>query len=191
MPNPLHTQQFNTKIICSSREVESYVKIALLSKLPRLSLQGSTCILIDFPFGYAFQTGFSKNFDTQICFTENPCKSYSYHLSDVLECELISSALEDMSSLDLISKRTLISSNLSKNDFVLSPRLRKVIFLLSIGLENKMISKTLGISEKSVHSYIEEIFRFVRVEKPNWRIQNRTQLALWFWGKGFFLGGDS
>ena len=55
-------------------------------------------------------------------------------------------------------------------DLLLTPRMEEVRQLLRMGMSNKMIASTLGISEGTVKNYMSEIFKALNVS-------NRTQAA--------------
>jgi DNA-binding NarL/FixJ family response regulator len=54
----------------------------------------------------------------------------------------------------------------------LSPREREVLVLVAEGLPNKLISRRLGISEKTVKAHLTSVFRAIGVD-------DRTQAAVW------------
>ncbi len=54
----------------------------------------------------------------------------------------------------------------------LSPREREVLVLVAEGLPNKLISRRLGISEKTVKAHLTSVFRTIGVD-------DRTQAAVW------------
>ncbi|MEO7546829.1 MAG: response regulator transcription factor [Ramlibacter sp.] len=58
----------------------------------------------------------------------------------------------------------------SESDVVLTPRLEEIRLLLRQGMSNKLIARTLGISEGTVKNYMSDIFRALNVS-------NRTQAA--------------
>jgi DNA-binding NarL/FixJ family response regulator len=64
----------------------------------------------------------------------------------------------------------------------LPKRERRVLRLVASGLENKRIAKALGLSDRVVARYLDDVFGKVRAAHPELNIENRTQLALWFWG---------
>ncbi|MDI1338461.1 response regulator transcription factor [Polaromonas sp.] len=55
-------------------------------------------------------------------------------------------------------------------DLVLTPRMEEVRQLLRLGMSNKLIASTLGITEGTVKNYMSEIFKALNVS-------NRTQAA--------------
>ena len=55
-------------------------------------------------------------------------------------------------------------------DIALTPRMEEVRQLLRVGMSNKMIASTLGITEGTVKNYMSEIFKALNVS-------NRTQAA--------------
>jgi len=55
----------------------------------------------------------------------------------------------------------------------LTPREREILLLIARGEANKQISRTLGISEKTVKTYCGRIFNRIGV-------RDRTQAAIWF-----------
>jgi DNA-binding NarL/FixJ family response regulator len=68
----------------------------------------------------------------------------------------------------------------------LSPREREVLALVAQGLPNKLISRRLGISEKTVKAHLTSIFRSIGVD-------DRTQAAVWAVRNGLAggSGGES
>ena len=66
----------------------------------------------------------------------------------------------------------------------LSPREREVLALVAEGLPNKVISRRLGISEKTVKTHLTSIFRSIGVD-------DRTQAAVWAVRNGIVDGSRS
>ncbi|NJK43312.1 MAG: response regulator transcription factor [Pleurocapsa sp. SU_196_0] len=64
----------------------------------------------------------------------------------------------------------------------LPKRERRVLRLVASGLENKRIAKALGLSDRVVSRYLDNTFNKVRAMYPELNLENRTRLALWFWG---------
>lgn len=65
----------------------------------------------------------------------------------------------------------------------LSVREREVLALVAEGLPNKLISRRLGISEKTVKSHLTSVFRTIGVD-------DRTQAAVWAVRHGIGDSGD-
>ncbi len=61
-------------------------------------------------------------------------------------------------------------SDVKRPDLLLTPRMEEVRQLLRLGMSNKMIARSLGISEGTVKNYMSEIFKALNVS-------NRTQAA--------------
>jgi DNA-binding NarL/FixJ family response regulator len=61
-------------------------------------------------------------------------------------------------------------SDAKRPELLLTPRMEEVRQLLRLGMSNKMIASTLGISEGTVKNYMSEIFKALNVS-------NRTQAA--------------
>ncbi len=61
-------------------------------------------------------------------------------------------------------------ADVKRPDLILTPRMEEVRQLLRLGMSNKMIASTLGITEGTVKNYMSEIFKALNVS-------NRTQAA--------------
>jgi DNA-binding CsgD family transcriptional regulator len=174
-------QEFS--VVCEQEELIRFCKTLLRNKLSYLARFGKLCLLIDFPVGSAFSFEKHNLHDILVILTFNSCPVYLACLSEHFDCEIDFHSYGSFGNPTLPKrKNTLWPANASHLNPSLAPRLKKVIRLLASGMENKSIARDLKISEKSVQIYVEEIFRLVRVANPNLKIQNRTQLALWFWG---------
>lgn len=87
--------------------------------------------------------------------------------------EAIRTAARDESPLDPKAARALLAARWEPApDEKLSDREREVLAMVASGLPNKLISRRLGISEKTVKTHLTSIFRQLGVT-------DRTQAALW------------
>jgi DNA-binding NarL/FixJ family response regulator len=99
-----------------------------------------------------------------------------YLLKDATPDELergIRAAARGESPLDPRAASALLASRARPAPAAeLSPREREVLALVAEGLPNKLISRRLGISEKTVKAHLTSIFRSIGVD-------DRTQAAVW------------
>ncbi len=110
-----------------------------------------------------------------------------YLLKDATPAELesgIRAAARGESPLDPRAASALLASRARPAPAAgLSPREREVLTLVAEGLPNKLISRRLEISEKTVKAHLTSIFRAIGVD-------DRTQAALWAVRHGLVDGGD-
>ena len=98
-----------------------------------------------------------------------------YILKDATPDEVaqaIGAAARGESPLDPKAARTLIAARQQTEGAQLSEREREVLAMVAAGLQNKQISRQLGISEKTVKAHLTSVFRTIGVT-------DRTQAALW------------
>jgi DNA-binding NarL/FixJ family response regulator len=99
-----------------------------------------------------------------------------YILKDAAPEELahaIQAASRGESPLDPKAARELLAARrVPAGEDLLSEREREVLALVAAGLPNKLISRRLGISEKTVKAHLTSVFRTIGVT-------DRTQAALW------------
>lgn len=87
--------------------------------------------------------------------------------------EAVRAAARGESPLDPKAARTLLASRCEQEPTAqLSEREREVLVMVAEGLQNKQISRQLGISEKTVKAHLTSVFRAIGVT-------DRTQAALW------------
>ncbi len=98
-----------------------------------------------------------------------------YLLKDATPEELergIAAAARGESPLDPRAASALLASRARPEAAGLSGREREVLALVAQGLPNKLISRRLGISEKTVKAHLTSVFRTIGVD-------DRTQAAVW------------
>jgi DNA-binding NarL/FixJ family response regulator len=99
-----------------------------------------------------------------------------YLLKDATPAELesgIRAAARGEAPLDPRAASALLSARAQATPAEeLSPREREVLVLVAEGLPNKLISRRLGISEKTVKAHLTSVFRSIGVD-------DRTQAAMW------------
>lgn len=87
--------------------------------------------------------------------------------------EAVRAAARGESPLDPKAARALLASRREPEPAgQLSEREREVLVMVAEGLQNKQISRQLGISEKTVKAHLTRVFRAIGVT-------DRTQAALW------------
>jgi DNA-binding NarL/FixJ family response regulator len=111
-----------------------------------------------------------------------------YLLKDATPPELergISAAARGQAPLDPRAASALLSARAHPTRAEgLSPREREVLALVAEGLPNKVISRRLGISEKTVKTHLTSIFRSIGAD-------DRTQAAVWAVRNGIVDGSHS
>jgi DNA-binding NarL/FixJ family response regulator len=99
-----------------------------------------------------------------------------YLLKDATPAELergIRAAARGEAPLDPRAASALLSARARPDPAgELSPREREVLVLVAEGMPNKLISRRLGISEKTVKAHLTSVFRAIGVD-------DRTQAAVW------------
>jgi DNA-binding NarL/FixJ family response regulator len=173
------------RIVCQAPEMRRHLETHFQRNGFDLCATADITILVDQPLGSALthleREGAHPNL---LVTTENQCSAYWQAIleftprgflvgrSDPRDLEL---AVQVLARDGRMHRYPPLELNLPKRE-------RRVLRLVASGLENKRIAKALGLSDRVVARYLDDVFGKVRAAHPELNIENRTQLALWFWG---------
>jgi DNA-binding NarL/FixJ family response regulator len=142
-------------------------------------------VLMDSPPGSAL-TRLERDSTPQtlVVMTNNPCCAY---WQAILEFSPRGFLVGDTPTRDVDLALRIIARNGRMHRhppmrLKLPKREQRVLRQVAGGLENKRIARALNLSDRVVSRYLDGIFTKVRAAYPELHLENRTQLALWFWG---------
>lgn len=141
-------------------------------------------LIVDSFHGNALLTLEFQRHPNPIVMTSNPCGEYQ---ADLLEfgakavVSPIGNNTELFRAIHAVAKLAPFHSSLPKSSS-LTPTERRVLRLIANGQENKEIARALGSSDNTVRNQVTIVLDKISSTHPNLRLENRTQLALFYWG---------
>lgn len=139
--------------------------------------QGDVGLLIDAPLGFALQELEQADPSEWVVVTDNPCPEYWEDLGSFSPRGLLAgghSAQHVTEALGRISSGEVFRHTPQHNS-PLTCLERRLLRHSAQGWENKRIAQELGLNEGTVRNGLSRVFQKLGCE-------NRTQLALYYWG---------
>jgi DNA-binding CsgD family transcriptional regulator len=141
-------------------------------------------LIVDSFHGNALLTLEFQRHPNPIVMTSNPCGEYQ---ADLLEfgAKAVVSPIGNNNTLfqaiHAVAKLELFHSALPKSSN-LTPTERRVLRLIANGLENKEIARALGSGDNTVRNQVTIVLSKISSTHQDLKLENRTQLALFYWG---------
>jgi DNA-binding NarL/FixJ family response regulator len=149
-------------------------------------------LIVDSFHGNALLTLEFQRHPNPIVMTSNPCSEYQ---ADLLEfgAKAVVSPIGNNTSLfraiQAVSKLEPFQNNLPESSS-LTPAERRILRLIANGLENKEIARALGSCDSTIRNQVTTVLSKISSTHPNLKLENRTQLALFYWGLWQSLAED-
>jgi DNA-binding CsgD family transcriptional regulator len=184
-----HTSSFQNPrptitLICQHALLHDQAKDSLQTNGFTVTDNGSITVIVDSSQSNALLTLEFHQFPNPIVMTSNPCSEYQ---ADLLEfgAKAVVSPIGNNNALfhaiHCIAKLEPFQSTLPTSA-QLTPAERRILRLIASGLENKEIARTVGSSDSTVRNQVTVVLNKISSANPELRLENRTQLALFYWG---------
>lgn len=140
-------------------------------------------LLIDGPWGIALQQSAQANFSEWIVVTDNPCPEYWEDLWSFGPRALLAGGHSVEHLADALGRAASGKSfrRIPQHDSSLTCLERRLLRSSAQGWENKRIAQEFSLNEGTVRNGLSRVFQKLGFE-------NRTQLALYYWGLWHLLG---
>jgi DNA-binding NarL/FixJ family response regulator len=141
-------------------------------------------LIVDSFHGNALLTLEFQRYPNPIVMTSNPCSEYQ---ADLLEfgAKAVVSPIGNNNTLfqaiHAVAKLEPFHSTLPKSSN-LTPTERRVLRLIANGQENKEIARTIGSGDNTVRNQVSTILSKISSTHQDLKLENRTHLALFYWG---------
>jgi DNA-binding CsgD family transcriptional regulator len=178
--NPLPT----INVICQHAILHVQAKQTLQLEGFTVTDNADITLIVDSFHGNALLTLEFQHYPNPIVMTSNPCGEYQ---ADLLEfgAKAVVSPIGNNSTLfqavQAVAQLECFQSNLPESSN-LTPAERRILRLIANGLENKEIARAFGSSDSTIRNQVSTVLSKVSSTHPNLRLENRTQLALFYWG---------
>jgi DNA-binding CsgD family transcriptional regulator len=202
IPLPDHTQHHsrfqNTSLGHPSVNLVCQHTILYAQAKQSLQLEGFAVIddaqvtlIVDSFHGNALLTLEFQRPQNTIVMTSNPCSEYQADLLEFGAKAVISPVGNNTALFQAIlqvAKGETFKTTLPKSS-KLTPTERRVLRLLANGLENKEVARALGSCEATVRNHVTRILEKISYTHEDLKLENRTHLALFYWGMWHTLAG--
>jgi DNA-binding NarL/FixJ family response regulator len=178
--NPLPT----INVICQHAILHVQAKQTLQLEGFTVTDNADITLIVDSFHGNALLTLEFQHHPNPIVMTSNPCGEYQ---ADLLEfgAKAVVSPIGNNSTLfqavQAVAKLEPFKNNLPESSN-LTPVERRILRLIANGLENKEIARAFGSSDSTIRNQVSTVLSKISSTHPNLRLENRTQLALFYWG---------
>jgi DNA-binding NarL/FixJ family response regulator len=194
-PTPDHTHHLSRfqnpsleypsiNLICQHNILYAQTKQTLQLEGFTIIDNGSVTLVVDSFHGNALLTLKFQRFPNPIVMTSNPCGEYQ---ADLLEfgAKAVVSPIGNNNTLfqaiHAVAKCEPFHSNLPALA-PLTPTERRILRLIANGLENKEIARALGSCDSTVRNQVSTILNKISSTHQELKLENRTHLALFYWG---------
>ena len=146
----------------------------------------SIALVVDIPWGSAFQTLRTDGARGAVVVTDNPCPEYWEDLWQQHPAALLAggcSVAEMAGALGRAYAGETFRRTPSQESRLTASE-RRLLQLTALGLENKRIARELHVTEGTVKNGLGRVYLKLG-------LTNRTQLALYYWGLWVWLEGFS
>jgi DNA-binding NarL/FixJ family response regulator len=171
-------------IICQHAILYAQTKQTLKLEGFTVTENAQITLNVDSFHGNALLTLEFQRFPNPIVMTSNPCGEYQ---ADLLEfgakavVSPIGNNTELFQAIRAVAKLEPFHSSLPKSSN-LTPTERRVLRLIANGLENKEIARALGSCDSTVRNQVSTILNKISSTHEDLKLENRTHLALFYWG---------
>ncbi len=184
-----HTSSFQSpprsiNLICQHAGLYDQAKQTLKLEGFTLGRNADITLIVDSFHGNALLTLEFQRFFNVVVMTSNPCGEYQ---ADLLEfgAKAVVSPIGSNSALfqaiHAVARLELFQSTLPQSSN-LTPTERRILRLVANGLENKEIARALGSCDSTVRNQVSTILNKISSTHSELKLENRTHLALFYWG---------
>jgi DNA-binding CsgD family transcriptional regulator len=141
-------------------------------------------LIVDSFHGNALLTLEFQHHPNPIVMTSNPCGEYQADLMEFGAKAVVSPVGNNTAlfqAIHALAKLEFFHSVLPKSA-QLTPSERRILRLIASGLENKEIARVLGSGDSTIRNQVTTVLSKISSTHPHLRLENRTQLALFYWG---------
>jgi DNA-binding CsgD family transcriptional regulator len=180
LQNPLP----NINVICQHDVLRAQAKQTLQLEGFTVSNNAHITLIVDSFHGNALLTLEFQHHPNPIVMTSNPCGEYQADLLEFGAKAVISPVGNNTSlfqAIQAVAKLEPFKNNLPELSS-LTPAERRILRLIANGLENKEIARALGSGDSTIRNQVTTVLSKISSTHPNLRLENRTQLALFYWG---------
>jgi DNA-binding NarL/FixJ family response regulator len=180
----LQSPQPTINIICQHAILHAQAKQTLKLEGFTITDNAQITLLVDSFHGNALLTLEFQRFPNPIVMTSNPCSEYQADLlgfgakavvSPIGNNSALFQAIRAVAKLEPFQNTLPKSSNLTPTEC-------RVLRLIANGLENKEIARALGSCDSTVRNQVSTILNKVSSTYGDLKLENRTHLALFYWG---------
>jgi DNA-binding CsgD family transcriptional regulator len=179
-PKPLPS----INVICQHAILHAQAKQTLQLEGFTVTENAEITVIVDSFHGNALLTLEFQRLPNPIVMTSNPCSEYQADLLEFGAKAVVSPVGNNtklFQAIQAVAKLEPFQNNLPESSN-LTPAERRILRLIANGLENKEIAKTLGSSDSTIRNQVTTVLSKISSTHPNLRLENRTQLALFYWG---------
>jgi DNA-binding NarL/FixJ family response regulator len=171
-------------LICQHASLYDQAKQTLKLEGFTVNENADITLIVDSFHGNALLTLEFQRPSNAIVMTSNPCGEYQ---ADLLEfgAKAIVSPIGNNTALfqaiHVVAKLEPYHSVLPTSA-QLTPTERRILRLIANGLENKEIARALGSCDSTVRNQVSVVLQKASSTHPELKLENRTHLALFYWG---------
>ena len=178
-------------LICQHTTLHAQAKQSLQLEGFTISENGLVTLIVDSFHGHALLTLEFQRLHNVVVMTSNPCSEYQ---ADLLEfgAKAVVSPIGNNTALFQAILKTAKGEHfqtLLPKSSKLTPTERHILRLVANGLENKEIARVLGSCDATVRNQVTSILEKISSTHGDLKLENRTHLALFYWGMWHTLAG--
>ena len=192
IPSPKHHQHTSSlqnpmpdiNLICQHSILYDHAKQHLQTNGFAVCNNAAITVIIDSFHGNALLTLEFQRPPNVIVMTSNPCSEYQ---ADLLEFGA-KAIVRPIGNNNALFRAIQAVATLEPYRTVLPPSAqltcteRRILRLIANGLENKEIAQAVGSSDSTVRNQVSVVLNKISSTHPELKLENRTQLALFYWG---------
>ncbi len=180
----LHHSHPSIKLICQHASLHEQTTQCLKSNGFEIANDGTITLIVDSFHGNALLTLEFQYHRNVIGMTSNPCHEYQANLLEFGAKAVVSpvgnnttlfQAIQAVAKLEPFQSVLPPSAQLTATE-------RRILHLIANGLENKEIARTVRSSDNTVRNQVSVILDKISSSHPELKLENRTQLTLYYWG---------
>ncbi len=187
--NAHHTSSFQSllpsiNLICQHASLHAQAKQTLKLEGFTVTDNAQITLIVDSFHGNALLTLEFQTPPNPIVMTSNPCGEYQANLLEFGAKAVVSPVGNNntlLQAIRAVARLEPFQNNLPESSN-LTPAERRILRLIANGLENKEIARALGSSDSTIRNQVSTVLSKISSTHPNLRLENRTQLALFYWG---------
>lgn len=171
-------------LICQHAILHDQARQFLQTNGFAISHDAAITIIVDSFHGNALLTLEFQRHSNVIVMTSNPCHEYQTDLLEFGAKAVVSpvgnnttlfQAIQAVAKLEPFQSVLPSSAQLTATE-------RRILRLIANGLENKEIARTVGSCDSTIRNQVTVVLSKISSTHPELRLENRTQLALFYWG---------
>ena len=184
-----HTSSFQSplrsiNLICQHASLYNQAKQTLKLEGFTVNENAGMTLIVDSFHGNALLTLEFQQPSNPIVMTSNPCGEYQADLLEFGAKAIVSPVGNNtvlFQAIHAVAKLEPFRSVLPTLA-QLTPTERRILRLIANGLENKEIARALGSCDSTVRNQVSVVLNKISSTHPELKLENRTHLALYFWG---------